>query len=338
MRAWLVLPLALLTMACGGDAPREDQETASRQGETPPATEAAVTETGSAAPARTPAADPPVAPPAAIAFQPDSSWAYLVKQMSFGPRVPGTAAHRACGDWMTSFLERVGGEVERDSWTYTDAEGRMWPLVNILARFGPEGGGRLLLLAHWDSRPWADQDPDPARRDQPVPGANDGASGVAVLLEIARCLQDASLPRGVDILLVDGEDMGTEGDLLSYCRGSQRFALQGVSQYRRAVLLDMVGDADLEIPMEANSVSYAPDVVDWVWGRAQELGATVFTTRRGRPTFDDHIPLLRAGLPAIDLIDFDYPAWHTTRDDLNAVSSRSLGEVGRVVLSLALRP
>ncbi len=271
-------------------------------------------------------------------FDADSAWVDLERQLAFGPRVPGSAAHRACADWLAAELRRAGGRVERDAFTYTDPDGTEWPLVNILGRFGPDGDDRLLLVAHWDTRPWADRDPDPDRRDSPIPGANDGASGVAVLLEVARALGSVAPPGGVDILLTDGEDLGRPGHQEGFARGAARFAARGVARYRRALVIDMIGDADLRIPVEGYSRRDAPEVVDWVWARAMDLEPGVFTTEPGPFIYDDHVPLLEAGLPAADLIDFDYPPWHTTADDLSAVSPASLGAVGRVLLSLVYSP
>ena len=273
-----------------------------------------------------------------VVFRADSAWTFLERQVAFGSRVPGTEAHRRCERWLVDRLERWGAAVEPDRFEYRDGDGETWPLVNIVARFGPTGGGRLLLVAHWDSRPWADRDPDPQRRNRPFPAANDGASGVAVLLEIGRNLARVPPPRGVDLLFTDGEDLGREGSIEGFCRGTIRFAARGVSQYRRAIVVDMVGDADLRIPVEGYSLRQAPEVVDWVWKRARRLSPQVFSTNRGPFVYDDHMPLLQAGLPAVDLIDFDYPYWHTARDDLDAVSAASLEAVGRVLLSLVYSP
>jgi hypothetical protein len=275
---------------------------------------------------------------ATAGFDADSAWAYLVRQVEFGPRVPGSSAHRECGEWLAATLERAGAVVERDTFSYRDPEGTEWPLVNILGRFGSQEDGRLLLVAHWDARPWSDQDPDPARRSEPVIGANDGASGVAVLLEVARGLGSADLPRGVDILFADGEDLGQPQNQDGYCRGTRRFAGRGLGRYWRAIVVDLVGDRDLNLPVEQHSLQGAPEVVDWIWTRGGELSPEAFSTDIGPAVFDDHVPLLDAGLPAVDIIDFDYAAWHTRDDDLSAVSRQSLAAVGRVVLSLALHP
>ena len=268
----------------------------------------------------------------------DSAWTALTTQLHFGPRVPGTDAHRRCGDWLVSELQRFGARVEEDTFSYSDTLGTTWPLRNILGHLGPSGNGRLLLVAHWDTRPWADQDPDPARRNQPIPGASDGASGVAVLLEVARVLQGETLPRGVDILFADGEDLGRSGHPEGYCRGTRRFAEHSLAPYWRGVVLDLVGDADLHLRVEQYSLVRAPEVVDWIWQRGAALAPDVFSSEMNGAIFDDHIPLLDAGLPAADVIDLDYAAWHTHADDLGAVSAASLVAVARVVTSLALAP
>jgi len=284
------------------------------------------------------AAPTPAAASGTVAFDPDGAWDLLAAQVAFGPRVPGTEAHRRCADWLAAQLAGAGARVTRDSFTYRDPDGTTWPLENLLGSLGPPGGGRILLVAHWDTRPWADMDPDSTRRLQPIPGANDGASGVAVLLQVARSIRGEDLPRGVDILFVDGEDLGRADNRAGYCRGSRRFAERGPANYWRAIVLDMVGDVDLKIPVEGNSVLLAPEVVDWVWSRARTLAPETFPAVPGPTVLDDHVPLLDAGIPAVDLIDMDYAAWHTLADDLPAVSRESLGAVGRVVLSLVQDP
>lgn len=273
------------------------------------------------------------------AFSADSSWAYLVRQVEFGPRVPGTQAHLECRDWLAATLARMGGEVEVHPFSYRDPQGTEWPLFNVFARFGPPGGNRLLLFAHWDSRPWADEDPDPARRSEPVLGANDGASGVAVLLEVARHLAASDLPRGVDILFTDGEDLGTADNFDGFLRGAKEFAAtRDLTVYRRGILLDMVGGVGLRLGVEGNSVQRAPEVVDWVWKRGVELSPEAFTYSPGVTLYDDHMALLDAGLPCVDVVDFNFPGWHTVHDDLRGVDRLSLESVGRVVLSLARHP
>ncbi|HYV51064.1 MAG TPA: M28 family peptidase [Dongiaceae bacterium] len=286
----------------------------------------------------TPEAGPQDTRPIETQVSADSAWAALTTQLHFGPRVPGTEAHRRCGDWMIAELKRYGARVEEDTFSYSDTVGTTWPLRNILGHLGPAGNGRLLLVAHWDTRPWADEDPDPARRNQPIPGASDGASGVAVLLEVARVMQGETLPRGVDILFADGEDLGRHGHPEGYCRGTRRFAERPLTAYWRGIVLDLVGDNDLHLKIEQYSLARAPDVVDWIWQRGAALAPDVFSQEMDGAIFDDHIPLLDAGLPAADVIDLDYGPWHTHADDAGAVSAASLVAVARVVASLAHTP
>jgi Zn-dependent M28 family amino/carboxypeptidase len=207
---------------------------------------------------------------------------------------------------------------------------------NVIALFQPEKAERILLCAHWDTRPWADKDPDPRKRSTPILGANDGASGVAVLLEVARLLHAQPPDVGVDIVLFDGEDAGTEGNMQSWAQGSAYYARHLASKDRQVlgVLVDMIGDADLEILQEYNSKAYARPVVDRVWAIAKELGCTAFKPLTGSSIMDDHIPLLQAGIPCIDLIDLDYPPWHTMADTPDKCSPASLDQVGRVLVHL----
>lgn len=259
-------------------------------------------------------------------------------QVAAGPRVPGTAAHRAIGDWLESELRRVADTVEVQRFTHVTQHGDTLPLRNVIARFRPADANRVLLLAHWDSKPHAEQDPDPARRQLPVPGANDGASGVAVLLGVADELKRLPPNVGVDLLFVDGEDYGTfEGDAPDNLLGSRYFATHLPTGYRPlfAVLLDMVGDRDQQFAQEGYSAERAPEVVERVWSTAEDIGlGRVFRPRRGQYLTDDHIPLIQAGIRAIDVIDFDYPYWHTTQDTPDKLSAESLANVGRLALAL----
>jgi Zn-dependent M28 family amino/carboxypeptidase len=204
--------------------------------------------------------------------------------------------------------------------------------------FNAQATERILLCAHWDTRPYADQDPDPQKRTRPILGANDGASGVAVLLEVARVLRQIPPVKGVDIVLFDGEDYGRgfNGDTSDYFLGARRFAAVNKGKYapRLGILLDMIGDKDLTIYYEGNSNRTYPDHVARVWQAAAVLGYKQFI-RQGKYTIsDDHIPLLEAGIPCIDLIDFDYPPWHTAGDTPDKCSPQSLKSVGDVVLKV----
>ncbi len=270
------------------------------------------------------------------AFDGGRAYALLQQQCAFGPRVPGSAAHQQTAAFLIAELQKYADNVVTQSFEHTVPRlGQTVTLTNIIAGFRFEAGRRVLLCAHWDSRPWADEDPDSSRRREPVMGANDGASGVAVLLEIARVLRENPPPVGVDIVLFDGEDFGTPGEARSYAIGAQHFARTKQARYNPifGILLDMVGDRELEIFQEGNSVQFARAVVDHVWNLASRLGIREFVPRLRHEVFDDHVPLLEAGMPVIDIIDFDYPYWHTVADTPDKCSAASLEKIGRVVLA-----
>lgn len=229
--------------------------------------------------------------------------------------------------------------VQVDTFTYDSPElGKEVRLMNAVARFRPEAKERILFGAHWDSRPWADKDPNPARRTRPVLGANDGASGVAVLLEIARVLRKTGAPIGVDLAVFDGEDLGTEENPNGYFRGSSRYVERmGEERPLFVIVIDMVGKKDLNLQWEANSREQASNIVDLVWQEARELGIRNFKSSPGPKAFDDHIPFLNVSIPAIDLIDFNFPEWHTTADTPAVCSPQSLEAVGAVLVSLATK-
>lgn len=262
---------------------------------------------------------------------------YVEQQLAFGPRVPNTEAHRRTGDWLAAELAARADTVVVQAWTHRTARGDTLALRNFLARFRPEATERILFLAHWDSRPQADRSANLAAQRQPVPGANDGASGVAVLLGVADALRERPPAVGVDLLFVDGEDWGDFSDSTESLIGSRYFAANLPPGYQPlfGVLFDMVGDRDLQLYWEGNSEAYAPEVVRRVWATAEQLGYDrVFLPGVRHTLVDDHIPLQLAGLRVIDLVDFDYPYWHTTDDTLDKVSAESLGIVGAVAVAL----
>jgi hypothetical protein len=274
--------------------------------------------------------------------QPDGARALAraTHQVEAGPRIPGTPGHRAIADWIASECTRLGGEVDRDR--YADSSlGRRLDLENIITHLGPTGGRRITLMAHWDTRPQSDQDPDPAHRADPVPGANDAASGVAVLLEVAEAAHRSALPAGVDLVFLDGEDQGSASAAQEFCIGSRRYAASFAAAPARrpaaAFLFDMVGDRDLGIWPEVESSQRATNLVELVLGAARATGAHSFHSGPRYDIVDDHIPLLDAGIPAVDIIDFDYPAWHTHRDLPDQISAASLAEVSRVALWIVYR-
>ncbi len=270
------------------------------------------------------------------------AFGYLLKQTNFGPRVVGTASHTQCLAFFKQELQTLADTVWLQPFTEKGYDNKILYMNNVIASYNVKATKRVLLLAHWDSRPWADQDKDPKKRSQPVLGANDGASGVAVLLEIAKVLKSNPPPIGVDILLVDGEDYGKEGDDHYYLLGSRYFSKNLPRGYSPAfaILLDMVGDSQLEIKKESFSLGYAPDIVELVWSAAYSIGVPQFTdlieTKLGS---DDHIPLNEVGIKTIDIIDFSYPNstenyWHTTLDTPDHCSAESLEAIGKVLLQV----
>ena len=262
---------------------------------------------------------------------------YVERQLAFGPRVPGTEAHRATGDWLLAEFGARADTVEEQSFKHVTVDGDTLELRNIIARFRPDLTDRVLYAAHWDTRPRADRSANLGEQQRPVPGANDGASGVALLLGVADVLQRRPSSLGVDLVLFDGEDYGDFGVGRDVLLGSRYYASQ-IGDARKplfAVVWDMIGDRDLEIFKEGNSVSGAPEVVDRVWRTAREIGrGNVFRNEEVYTVTDDHIPLLEVGIRAIDVIDLDYEYWHTTEDTLDKVSAESLQAVGDVAIAL----
>ncbi len=265
------------------------------------------------------------------AFGSESAYRDLVQQCEFGPRVPGTTAHAECEKWLTQNLDSCADSVSLQRFSAMVSETRL-PLTNIVATFNPEGKRHIILCAHWDSRPTADRDPDPANHEKPILGANDGASGVAVLLEIARALKLKPPKQRVTIVLFDVEDYGQSWREM--CLGSQHFAREYAGpKVDWAVLLDMVGDRDLRLAPDEVSQHKAPEVVERIWSAAESIDAEAFVRGPGPAIFDDHVWLLRHGIPCIDVIDFEYPYWHTLQDTPDKCSPESLGQVGRTLLA-----
>jgi len=292
---------------------------------------------GNPSPAPNPNPPDPPNPPVQTSFDGEKAFDHLEAQMAFGNRIPGTSAHVKCGDYIADTLRGLGLEVEEQAFSVT-IRGRELPMRNIIGRLGWETAPRanVILAAHWDTRPWADQD-IPANRDKPVPGANDGASGVAVLLEMARIFAAAPPPVGVELVFFDGEDYGPE--LSAMFIGSKYFADRlsnaRIQSYKYGVLLDMIGDKSLQIKPETSSEAVASDVYARIRSIAQELGyGAHFLGSPLQSIIDDHIPLIEKGVPMYDLIDFDYPYWHTIQDTADKCSAESLQIVGTVVSAL----
>jgi hypothetical protein len=292
-------------------------------------------------PARGPAA------PAAL-FSGAKAYQQLKDFCALGPRVPGSPAARKAGDWLLTRLRALGDECWEQPFTHKVRATH--PLAkankalstqglrmrNLVCRFRPKDPRRLLLAAHWDSRPFADMDPIKAKRSQPVLGANDSASGVAILLELARCLKTRPPSLGVDIVFFDGEDFGEQGRLDEYFLGSRFYARNlGRPHPEAGILLDMVGDKNLRLPWEPFSRQSAPELQDRIWELAEGLGfGQIFVREMGPAVQDDHLPLIERGVPMVDIIDFDYKPWHTTQDTPAACSAASLEAVGLTLEAL----
>ena len=275
-------------------------------------------------------------------FSAENAFAYVEKQLSFGPRVPNTPAHAACADWLMEEFAAHGAIVSSQQAVVTAHDGKQLNLQNIIASFQPEKKQRIMLSAHWDTRPVADQDKE--RQREPIPGANDGGSGVAVLLEIARHLGQTNPYIGVDIFLWDGEDYGVSEVADSYCLGSQYWARNPhIPNYRAmyGINLDMVGAKDAFFPKEGQSLRFAPSVVEKVWDTAARLGyGNYFSTMASEGIIDDHLYLnMIAGIPYIDIIHQPggkgfFDAWHTHDDDIDIISPETLKAVGQTVLAV----
>ncbi|MGH7565026.1 MAG: M28 family peptidase [Gemmatimonadota bacterium] len=270
----------------------------------------------------------------------------LVRQLvAFGPRVPGTEAHAQALAWMTDYLRERADVVEQRPFTHVTQTGDTLELTNLWAEFNPQAGQRILVTGHWDSRPVAENEADPANRDRPIPGANDGGSSASVILALADALAEDPPAIGVDLLLTDGEDWGHDPVTFStfipdMLLGARHFAANDGADYRPlfGILLDLVGEDGARVPKERNSVQLAPEVVSRVWEAAADLGyGEIFEAREGRPVTDDHLILNEAGIRTIDIIDFDYPFWHTLEDTPDKLSAATMDAVGDVVLEVIRR-
>ena len=283
------------------------------------------------------------------AFQRDSAYAFVEKQVAFGPRVLGAEAHETCADWMAKKLESYGAKVIRQDFKANVYTGESYDATNVIAQFNPDRKKRVLLAAHWDSRHIADSPLSQERTEEPILGADDGGSGVGVLLEIARQLQANPIEMGVDIVLFDAEDYGEEQNANSWGLGSQYWSRNlHVKGYKPkyGILLDMVGSKDARFGREQFSVRYAPQVVDKVWNLAQGMGYTNYFVNAevGGITDDHYFVNTIARIPMIDIINRpigsqtgfgDY--WHTHEDDMGVINKRTLGAVGQVVLAVVYR-
>ncbi len=288
-------------------------------------------------------------------FSSDSAYKYVQQQVDFGPRVPNTKEHIACSNYLAATLKRFGAEVIEQKATLLAFDGTSLNAVNIIGSFNPQAKKRVLLFAHWDTRPWADHDPNPSNRKKPVMGANDGASGVGVLLEIARQFQIQQPNIGVDIIFFDAEDYGATEDFRgentedSWCLGTQYWARNPhVAGYRAdyGILLDMVGGKQATFYREQISEYYALNIVDKVWSQARSLGfGQYFIDQKGGTITDDHLYVNKiAGIPSIDIIQFDPNSnsgfahyWHTVNDDMTNIDKNTLNAVGTTLMHVVYK-
>lgn len=291
--------------------------------------------------------------PVGPAFVADSAMAYCKAQCDFGPRTMNSKAHDLCEEWIVNKFKGFGLEVETQKADLTGWDGTKLHSTNIIAHFNPQAQRRILICAHWDSRPWADNDPDSANWHKPVLAANDGASGVGVMLELARILQnDTTLAIGVDLVCFDAEDYGTpqwaekrEDSESTWALGAQYWAKNLPENYEPqfGILLDMVGGQGAKFYQEQFSLRYAASIVDKVWSAARHAGfSSLFTNEVGGGITDDHIPVNEAGIPTVDIIPF-YPdcsqssfgpTWHTVNDDMEHLDINTLKAVGQTLVQV----
>jgi len=286
-------------------------------------------------------------------FDADSAFAFCSEQCNFGPRTMNSEAHEKCAQWIADKFTSFGCTVELQKAALTGYDGTMLNATNIIAHYKPEQPKHIMLCAHWDSRPWADNDPDSTNWQKPVMAANDGASGVAVMLEVARLLQKAdSLNVGVDFICFDAEDWGvpqwsSNNMPDSWALGAQYWAThQKATNYetKYGILLDMVGGQGAAFYREGMSMKYAPKIVERVWNAAHAAGySSYFPMETGGYITDDHLPVNeKAGIPTIDIIPY-YPdckessfgpTWHTVADDMNHIDKSTLKAVGQTVIQV----
>jgi glutaminyl-peptide cyclotransferase len=273
----------------------------------------------------------PVDPQYTAYFDKYAAWDYLEAQVAFGFRVPGTTEHKRCRSYLLGELKKHCDEAELQEFTSLLAPGKitMW---NIIGRINPDAKQRVLLMAHWDTRPTADKNP-PSQRSQPITGANDGASGVAVLLELARVFSEHRPSLGVDFLLTDGEDYGPGlGQMfLGADYYAKNMSQSEVASYNYAILLDMIGDSNLDIHPERNSEACAPQIYATALVISKDLGYRAFKESGSYLIYDDHLPFIQRGMKVYDFIDFNYDYWHTTQDTVDKCSADSLEAVGRTL-------
>ena len=285
-----------------------------------------------------------------LSFNEDSAYYFIEKQVGFGPRVPNTSSHSKCADWLFSYLSRHADKTLMQKAEVLAYNGEVLKMKNIIASFNPDAKKRIFLCAHWDTRPFADQDTE--NKDQPIPGANDGGSGVGVLLEVARQINLDSLKIGIDIILFDTEDYGAPRNSPqankqdTWCLGSQYWSKRPhISGYnaKYGILLDMVGAKDARFSMEKNSMIYASSVMKRMWKLGHQLGhGSFFSYDKASPIVDDHLYINKiANLPCIDVVHYATYSnsgfgsfWHTHDDNMDVIDKGVLKAVGETVLAM----
>jgi glutaminyl-peptide cyclotransferase len=330
LRGWLSLALLVASLVAGCNyADAGGRAAGTSPSSAPPASQPA-----------SPSASPPVGTAAADVIQRPSfdekkSWAQLLKQCAFGPRPVGSAAHKQTRDYLVAEMQKYADKTVAQDFTY-----RGMTLTNVIGVFNPEAKRQILLCGHWDTRPTADMEIDAVNRKKPIIGASDGASEIAVLLELARLFKEQKPGVGIVVVFLDGEDYGDfdrdEGVFL----GAKYFAKNHKGyEPEYGILLDMVGDKDLNIYRDRASERFAPAINNKVFRIARELGYGKYFIDNGQFTDvnDDHIALNQAGIPTIDLIDFDYGSWHRLSDTPDSCSPNSLKVVGEVVAEVVYR-
>lgn len=279
-------------------------------------------------------------------FDYEVAYQYILKQLSFGPRNPNSTGHNLAKEFLFNELKKFADTVFYQNFNYPGYDGEILNCSNIIASFNPENKIRILLCAHWDTRPRSEKDKNPQNQTKPVLGANDGASGVAVLLSLAKSLSEQKPEFGIDIVLFDAEDYGKENDLMNYSLGAKYFIQNkpGYINPQFGILLDMVGDKEAVFKKEPNSYQFASDIVDLVWKLASELNLKTFSNEFSNPIYDDHIPLGEMGIKIINIIDADLIGadssnprrnyWHTQNDTIENIGKETLREVGKLLTHL----
>lgn len=296
------------------------------------------------------AASIPAPPPTKVSipsFDAASAYKFIEKQVEFGPRNPGSSGHQACRDWLIATFKEFGAQVVAQEYSARDLQGKKYTATNIIASFHPESTRRVLLTAHWDTRAMGDQDPNESRHTEPILGADDGGSGVGVLLEVARLLQANAIDMGVDIVLFDAEDQGQNNgsDPMSWCQGAQYWGkTPHVENYNAlfGIHLDMVGAKNPRFGKEGFSRAYAPQIQEKVWRMAQGMGyGMFFVNDLTNPVTDDHkyVNELRR-IPTVNFINQPLASetgfgshWHTHSDGMDVIDQRSLKAVGQVIIA-----